>query len=738
MNKSKSFFPIFIPSLTVFFSSFCIMVLELVAARLIARHLGSSLYTWTSVIGVVLAGITIGNYLGGRIADRFDARKALAVVFLVSSIACVLTVILNNFVGELTWLLYLSWPMRVFSHVLLVFLIPSVLLGMISPVVAKMALDQELPTGRTVGDIYAWGAAGSIAGTFVAGYYLIANMGTIAIIWTIGAGLLLMAIFYWARFWVLYVWAVIFIVLMTMGMAPIEWAERSGAAFQLREKADPAVLYEDESQYCYIAVKQLSVNPDKRKFLQDKLVHSQIIMNDILNLQYFYHKIYAGITGGLAPRKPSVMIMGGGGYVYPRYIEKHWPGSRIDVIEIDPGVTEAAIQAFGLDRNTSINTISMDARNYVDGLLNKQRDGEEIPKYDFIYQDAINDYSVPFQLVTKEFNEKIARILADDGVYFANVIDIFDSGQFLGAMINTLEETFPYVNVLATYVTIPSIRETFVLVASKNSFDPETAILAYDKNLKLWYLSEAEKNFLKEKARGIILTDDYAPVENLLVPVVRESSKENLANKCVRKAEEAMKQARFGQSISNYERAIQLCPAMSIKLYNQIGVLRGEQGNFEGAVSAFQNAIDYHAKTGAKQNITGSIHLNLGLAFKELGKTEESRKNLAKAVEQFRLEVADTPDSHLPYARLGLTLTMMEDFKGASDAFVQALALNPGNLGYYYNLVNALQRQNRFDEAANVLEDGIEFMSDNNQEKAAIELKQYLHMLMYEKSKHQQ
>ncbi|MFA5251569.1 MAG: fused MFS/spermidine synthase, partial [Phycisphaerae bacterium] len=75
MSKTRSFLPIFIPSATVFLSSACIMVLELVAGRLIARHLGSSLYTWTSVIGVVLAGITIGNYLGGRIADRFEARK---------------------------------------------------------------------------------------------------------------------------------------------------------------------------------------------------------------------------------------------------------------------------------------------------------------------------------------------------------------------------------------------------------------------------------------------------------------------------------------------------------------------------------------------------------------------------------------------------------------------------------------------------------------------------------------
>ena len=104
MSKSRGFFSILIPSATVFFSSACIMIIELVAGRLIARHLGSSLYTWTSVIGVVLAGITIGNYIGGRIADRFTARKALSVLFGISSVACVVIVILNNLVGGWMWL----------------------------------------------------------------------------------------------------------------------------------------------------------------------------------------------------------------------------------------------------------------------------------------------------------------------------------------------------------------------------------------------------------------------------------------------------------------------------------------------------------------------------------------------------------------------------------------------------------------------------------------------------------
>jgi predicted membrane-bound spermidine synthase len=524
IGESRNFFSILVPGVTVFISSGCIMVLELIAGRIIARNLGASLYTWTSVIGVVLAGITIGNYIGGRVADNLPTRKTLSSLLGSCSVACVIVIVLSNLADEWLWLWKLSWPAHIFIYVSLVFILPSTLLGMISPMVAKMALDKGLPTGKTVGSIYACGAAGSIAGTFLAGFYLIAVLGTIAAIWTVAVVLLLMAILYQARLWVLYVWAVIFIVLMTVGIAPAKWAESTGSTLGVRKLADPTILYETESQYCYIAVQQLSKDPDTRRFLEDKLVHSEIIMNDVLNLQYFYLKIYASLTEDLVRDKLSAMIIGGGGYAYPQYLEKRWPGSHIDVVEIDPAVTEAAMKAFGLEKNTAINIFTMDARNYVDELLNKHRNGQEIPRYNFIYEDAFNDYSVPFQLVTKEFNDKIAKILTDDGVYMMNIIDIFDSGQFLSALINTLEKTFPYVNVV-TENKPHSERNTFVIIASKGNFNLENLNSEEPaKNSDLWRLSESDIETLRKKTHRIIFTDDYAPVENMLAPVVRQST----------------------------------------------------------------------------------------------------------------------------------------------------------------------------------------------------------------------
>ena len=100
---------------TVFFASVCIMAIEVTAGRIVSRTMGSSLYTWTAVIGVVLSGITVGNYLGGRLADRFAARNLLAVLFCVCSVSCVLVVMLNNTVGRWLWLWQFSWPVRVFA-----------------------------------------------------------------------------------------------------------------------------------------------------------------------------------------------------------------------------------------------------------------------------------------------------------------------------------------------------------------------------------------------------------------------------------------------------------------------------------------------------------------------------------------------------------------------------------------------------------------------------------------------
>jgi len=725
------------PSATVFFSSGCIMILELVASRLVARDLGSSLYTWTSIIGVVLAGISIGNYAGGRIADRYHARRALAVLFGLSSAACVAIVVVNSLVGQWTWLWRLSWPVHVFLHVSLVFLVPSALLGTIGPVVAKMALDRGLATGRTVGDIYAWGAAGSIAGTFLAGFFLIATFGTVTIIWAIGAAMLAAAILYWASCLALHLWAAGFVALVTMGMAPGEWATETGVAAHLREKPDPSVLYEDETPYCRVAVRQVSEKPDRRAFMQDKLKHSEIVMGNVTNLQYFYTRIYAGLMHELGKTKEelSMLVIGGGGYAFPQYLQAARPESSVEVVEIDPGVTRAAMKAFGLPRDNTIRTITMDARNYVDQLLRRQRAGGPEKRYDFVYEDAINDYSVPFQLVTQEFNDKIARLLADDGLYMVNLIDTFENGQFLGAVVNTLHQTFPHVYVITNRANLPSLRNTFVVVAGRQAFDPGAALQRYNRHLRFWLLDESEMEQLRRKCDDAVLTDDYAPVENMLAPVVRQSAREILARRYLDQAEDLQASEQYPASIGRYEQAVELNPSMSIKAYNEIGMMRVSQGNLEGAAGAFARAVAYHAEAGTQETAIGSVHMNLGLLLGRMNKPQEGREQLNQAVKWFRIELEEDPGAAVVWDRLGDTLATLGDLKGASDAFAKVVALEPANPASYSKLARALEFQRRYDEALDAARKQMQLLRDSGQEEAAAQIRQYVEILEYKKVK---
>ena len=137
----------------VFGTSVCIMVLELTASRLIAPYVGSSLYTWTSVIGVVLAGISLGNYLGGWLADRFNPQKVLAWLFLSSGLLTFSVLLLNGWAAGTQRPEGTSWPMWVMMVVGWVFFFPALSLGTISPVTASMALKRSAKTGITVGNI---------------------------------------------------------------------------------------------------------------------------------------------------------------------------------------------------------------------------------------------------------------------------------------------------------------------------------------------------------------------------------------------------------------------------------------------------------------------------------------------------------------------------------------------------------------------------------------------------------
>ncbi len=183
-----------LPYALAFFSSLCIMILELVSSRLVARHVGSSLTVWTSVIGIILGGICLGNVLGGRLADRVDPRRAVGPLFALGSLLVVGCLWVNSQIGHiLPAAESLNWELRTVIVVILDFLVPATVLGMVGPVVAKMAVEQSRRTGSAIGDVYFFGAIGSIVGTFLAGFVLMYLAPSSTIVLVVAAALALLA-----------------------------------------------------------------------------------------------------------------------------------------------------------------------------------------------------------------------------------------------------------------------------------------------------------------------------------------------------------------------------------------------------------------------------------------------------------------------------------------------------------------------------------------------------------------
>jgi len=515
----------FLPNLIVFISSLCIMVVELVAGRLIARHVGSSLYTWTSVIGIVLAGIAGGNYAGGLIADRYKPREALASLFLVASAACLLIPLLNSRIGAWGFLLEREWAMRIALHVFFVFFLPAALMGMISPVAAKMALADSRKTGRTVGSIYSWGAVGSIFGTFLTGYYLIAKMGTVSVILTVSGVLFAVSLYFGAQALLPYVWGGALAACVLAATGPWAWAKQTGERLGLRERTGELVHFQEESNYSFIRVEEELDRPGLRSMTLDFLIHAYITMDDPDDLQYDYERIYAGVThnaiSSLPPaHAPRALFLGGGGFVFPAWFLRHFPTGYAQVAEIDPAVTRAAFEAFGLEPHPSLKIHNLDARNHVDDIIRRADRGEPVEKFDLVYGDAFDHYSPPFHLTTLEYNEKLRRLMADDGVFLANVIDVYRSGKFLGAMINTIEKTFPHVYVFSTALGGPSdddLRDTFVVVGSLRLLDFSGF---EEERFSGALIRPRHFDELRRRSNRLVLTDDYAPVDNLIAPVV--------------------------------------------------------------------------------------------------------------------------------------------------------------------------------------------------------------------------
>jgi spermidine synthase len=522
MDKNKGTGWRYAPHVIVFFSSAFIMVIEIVAGRLVARHLGNSLYTWTSIIGVILAGMSTGNYIGGRLADRWRPEGLLGLLFLAASITCLSVLPMNLVFPAWGYFEEMMWPTRTFLTVLGIFFVPAVALGTISPPAAKMAVERGRTVGQSIGSVYAWGAVGSIVGTFAAGFWLIAALGSRGVVLSVSFALATVAVFLGPRRWPSAIWATLLGALLVFSQFPpyAAWkAEKTVETLGLRENVEGIVG--TDSNYQFINVSETRSETDSsRKILSlrlDYLIHGYVDPNDPSHLEYKYERLYRDVVRRFFANRQTVsaFFIGGGSYTFPRWVLFEWPGSLVDVAEIDPMVVAVNYSVLGLRADTPIRTFCADARNAVDSLPRGAQ-------YDLIVGDAFNDLSVPFHLTTLEFNEKVARHLAPNGMYMINLIDDWEFGRLLGAYFLTLKKTFPQVQVFCTEPQgVKEGRETFVIAASKEPMQVEDWQPGHNSGFPGSALTEKHLQRLAAKSGGRILIDDNAPVENLLEPVVR-------------------------------------------------------------------------------------------------------------------------------------------------------------------------------------------------------------------------
>jgi predicted membrane-bound spermidine synthase len=493
-------------NIIAFISSFCVMVLELIAARMLAPYIGVSLYTWTSIIGVILAGIALGNYLGGRLADRYASPGILAIIFFVGAFTTMAVLPAAKVFGTADWFRHLPVMLEFVTKVFCIFFLPAIVLSMVSPTVIKLTLADLGRTGGIVGTIYAVSTVGSIAGTFLTGFYFILWFGTRSIVWLIAVALVLTGVLAWFAWRVperwhfsrknLFTWILALVVVVSgiiLYRLPGTWQE----------------TYTAESNYYCIRVAD---GWGMRVLYLDRLVHSFIVPDDPTSLQYSYLRMFANIIEDLSENDPApvVLHLGGGGYCLPRYMEVVYPESTNDVVEIDPAVTEVAYTELGLPRDTSIRTLNLDARQY---LMRR----EDSVKYDIIVGDVFNDLSTPYHLTTLEFDRLVKDGLTADGVYLLNIIDDYNSGRYISSFVYTLQRVFRYVYLFPEmYGPEEAIgRTTFVIAAGDQPLERRQFSASVP-------LSEDELKAFLEKRPSILLTDDYVPTDILVAPLVDE------------------------------------------------------------------------------------------------------------------------------------------------------------------------------------------------------------------------
>lgn len=475
------------------------MVYEIIGSRIVSPFIGTSTYVWTSLIGVILASLSLGYWLGGRMADKKPDVKILAFVIFLAGGLVSLTVLIKDVILAAVASAPTGLELKSLLAALLLFAPASVALGFVTPYAIRLKMRSVSDSGATVGRLYALSTVGSIVGTFAAGFFLIPFVGSNRTLYLIAASLIAISLalapftFSRASFGIL--------TLFVFGIAGSEMT----TYHHLRTND----LHDVDTEYSRVQIfrgTEAKTGRPLRAMATDPYFVQSIIYLDGDELFAKYNRYYH-LLRYLRPGFQNTLMIGGAGYTFPRNYLQTYPNASIDVVEIDPAMTSIAREYFRLEDSSRLKIIHEDGRVF----LNRADAGA----YSAVLMDAFGSlFSVPYQLTTIEAVQNISRVLDDNGVVIFNLGSAIrgDSNRLLQAELATYHAVFQTVALFKVNTDYPDEQtQNLIIVACKSQClkDNPIAVQSDDEILRL-----LSHRYTADIPLGIpVLTDDLAPVE---------------------------------------------------------------------------------------------------------------------------------------------------------------------------------------------------------------------------------
>jgi spermidine synthase len=499
----------YILEFAVFMCGAVVMIFELVGSRVIGPFLGTSLFVWTSLIGIILASLSLGYYLGGKQADKNASMSRLARIILLAAICIAVTIgikdilllFLQKNVGEIR-------TASVIASIVL-FMPASIFLGMVSPYAAKIKLSSLENTGRTIGNLYALSTAGSIFGTLFAGFYLIPFFGTNKLLIFLAIILVLISIVLSLKTYIKSKVAVLlFLVTGLIAFNFLDGLLIENGFLDLDTSYNRIFITDSKQQVRNLTIRRMGINNEAHSAMY---LESDELVSEYAKSYHLIRHFY--------PDFKSSLMLGGAGYSFPKSYLKTYPNAKIDVVEIDPKVTQLAKDYFKLKEDPRLSIFHNEGRTYLNHTEKT---------YDIILGDAFSSsYSIPYQLTTQESAQKMHDILNDDGIVILNIISSIegDSGKFFRAEYATFKTVFPqlFVYPLHDSKNGSTIQNIFLIASkSKDKIYPFSSDDIYINNRLQKFWHKKIPNDLP------ILTDDFAPVDYYIGAVQSNISKSHM------------------------------------------------------------------------------------------------------------------------------------------------------------------------------------------------------------------